>query len=139
MKRIIFIMAAALCLAACNQNEPTDTKKGGNTTSLHQPSDPASWSPEGKRYVRDLSVSHGYDCLFQVVWFRTGDSAVIYDSTTPDIMQMDERIIHCSYTIDYPNVPMIFEGGGSQPDNFHFADTLTLYNPNEPWAFILSN
>ena len=139
MKKYLFFAFAAICLMACNQNTPDDTKKGGDTTSQHQPSDPASWSPIGKRYVRDLSVSHGYDCLFQVVWFRTGDSAVIYDSTTPDIMQMDERIIHCSYTIDYPNVPMNFFKDFYQPDNFHFTDTLTLYNPSEPWAFILTN
>lgn len=52
MKRIIFIMAAALSLVACNQNTPDDTKKGGDTpTSQHQPANPSTWSPVGHKYV----------------------------------------------------------------------------------------
>ena len=138
MKKYLFFVFVAICLMACNQNTPDDTKKGGDASSLHQPTDSASWCPVGKRYVRDLSVSHGYECLFQVVWFRTSDSAILYDSFTPNIYRMDDRILHCSYTIDYPNVPMTFDKN-IVTDIFHFTDTLTLYNPSEPWAYILAN
>lgn len=55
MKKHIFLAVyAALCFAfvACNQNTPDDTKRGGDTpTSQHQPSDPSTWSPEGKIYI----------------------------------------------------------------------------------------
>lgn len=35
MKKILFCALAALCLVACNQNEPTNTEKGGETISLN--------------------------------------------------------------------------------------------------------
>ena len=54
MKNHIFsIILASVCCAfvACNQNTPDDTKKGGDNTSLNQPSYPATWSPVGHKYV----------------------------------------------------------------------------------------
>ena len=49
MKRIIFIMAAALSLVACNQNEPAR----GDETQKNQPANPSTWSPVGQMYVCD--------------------------------------------------------------------------------------
>lgn len=139
MKRIIFIMAAALSLAACNQNTPDDTKKGGDTpTSQHQPSDPATWSPEGKRYVRDRSAEkvNGNDYFYEVVWFNSGDSAIWYNSIVADYTQMNETY-PCAYIIEYPNATLTFFDVNH--DKYYFTDTLTLYSANSSGAFILAN
>lgn len=85
MKRYIFIMSAALCLAACNQNEPTDTKKGGDNTYLNQPSYPSTWSPVGHKYVstdEDPVYGHyGNEITFlskdSFLWQREGDVKVV--------------------------------------------------------------
>ncbi len=139
MKRIIFIMAAALGLVACNQNEPDDTKKGGDTpTSQHQPSDPATWSPVGKRYVRDRSAEkvNGNDYFYEVVWFNSGDSAIWYNSIVADYTQMNETY-PCAYVIEYPNATLTFFD--MNHDKYYFTDTLTFYSANSSGAFILAN
>ena len=124
MKHYILLIAAALMLAACNQNTP-DTKKGGDTTSLHQPANPSTWSPVGKRYMRDRSTNnaYGYTEFYEVVKFTTKDSAVWYSTINKDLTPMDEYYNPARYQLNYPNVTLIF---GIDPDEYVFKDTLTL-------------
>lgn len=138
MKRIIFIMAAALCLAACSQNEPTDTKKGGDTTSQYQPANPDTWSPVGKLYVRDRSAEkvNGNNYFYEVIWFNSGDSAIWYNSIVADYTQMNETY-PCAYVIGYPDATLTFFNVNH--DKYYFTDTLTLYSANSSGAFILAN
>lgn len=138
MKRIIFLMAAALSLVACNQNTPDDTKKGGDTpTSQHQPSDPATWSPVGKRYVRDRSKTnpYGYDFFKEVVVFDTKNHAVWYGTVNEDLSPMDKYYNPATYKISYPDLTFTF---GADKDEYHFTDTLTLYcNTSDNGAYTL--
>lgn len=130
MKRIIFLMAAALSLVACNQNTPDDTKKGGDTpTSQHQPSDPASWSPVGKRYVADISGEdknpYGYEQFWHVVHFFSRDSAYSYATIHADLTPMPDMPFntYSSYKMSYPKVITTV---GIDKSEALFTDTLTL-------------
>ena len=131
-------LSVALFLSSCNTNDP-DTKKGGDTpTSQHQPSDPATWSPVGKMYVRDRSAEHvnGNDYFYEVVWFNSGDSAIWYNSIVADYTQMNETY-PCAYVIEYPDATLTFFDVNH--DKYYFTDTLTLYSANSSGAFILAN
>lgn len=130
MKRIIFIMAAALSLAACNQNTPDDTKKGGDTpTSQHQPSNPATWSPVGKTYVADISGAdknpYGFDYFMHVVYFFSKDSALSYGTTNRDLSPQPDKPYYTPsrYQVSYPDVTFII---GVDKGYGYFSDTLTL-------------
>ena len=128
MKQIIFIMAAALCLAACNQNEPTDTKKGGDdTTSQHQPANPATWSPVGKRYVVDIAPETEPDT---VRWFVFCTIPELEEDSTRGV-QLHYQAKHVSYgytiysyELNYPQLSLIRYG--EKPLYATFKDTLTL-------------
>ena len=109
MKRIIFIMAAAMSLAACNQNEPTDTKKGGDTTtSQHQPSDPDTWSPVCHKYT-----STDEDYLNREITFISKDSFLW--------KREDHQKVY-PYRIEYP---IIYVWENESPW-LKFVDTLTI-------------
>lgn len=127
MKRIIFLMAAALSLVTCNQNTPDDTKKGGDTQT-NQPADPSTWSPVGKRYVCDTtwSKSPAADKYWAwVLYFFSEDSAVWYETELRDLTYNGsmayERV---SYDIDYPNLTLHFHANEDRP--LVFKDTTVL-------------
>ena len=126
---IVFVAFAALFLTACNQNTPDDTKKGGDdTTSQHQPSDPASWSPVGKTYVCDYGKTTDKDYRYSVVDFFSKDSAVSYVSSEEDLTPKENYGIttrHWAYECSYPNIKFII---GNSWCDMAFKDTLTLYN-----------
>lgn len=112
MKRIIFLMAAALSLVACNQNTPDDTKKGGDTpTSQHQPSDPATWSPVGHKYVSTDDSNYGRYLGAQIDFLTT-------DTFYWDLFYEQKR----RYRIEYPLVYIDFY----ETPQFKFIDTLTI-------------
>lgn len=91
MKRIIFLMAAALSLVACNQNTPDDTKKGGDdTTSQHQPANPDTWSPVGHKYV-----STDKDFPDREITFLSKDSF---------LWKREEHERVYPYSIEYPTI-----------------------------------
>ena len=128
MKRIIFIMAAALSLVACNQNTPDDTKKGGDTpTFQHQPSDPASWSPVGKTYILDIAPEAEPDT---VRWFVFCTIPELGEDSTRGL-QLHYQAKHVSsgytiysYELNYPKLSLIRYG--EKPLYASFQDTLTL-------------
>lgn len=131
MKRIIFIMAAALCLAACNQNEPTDTKKGGDTTSLHQPSDPATWSPSGHVYVYETTWENSTDAdhyWAYVFNFYSEDSCVKYETPNRDLTyhEISMRTVDSSrYEMHYPTADYYSLAGGTV--DIQFKDTTSFF------------
>lgn len=127
MKRIIFIMAAALSLVACNQNTPDDTKKGGDTQT-NQPANPSTWSPVGKMYVCDTTWSKSPASDKYWAWvldFFSKDSAVWYETELRDLTYNGsmayERV---SYDIDYPNLTLHFHANEDRP--LVFKDTTVL-------------
>ena len=133
MKNHIFsiILAAVCCaFAACNQNEPTDTKKGGDTpTSQHQPSDPATWSPAGKRYA----YTYEDEGTHEVLEFVSKDSIYIYDTPNSDYTfnegvnpatNMGYNFSKSHYSIEYPNLFI-----GTSRREMTFNDTTSIYYP----------
>ena len=132
MKRIIFIMASALCLAACNQNEPTDTKKGGDTTSLYQPSDPSTWSPSGHVYVYETTWENSTAADHYWAWvikFYSGREVVEYETPNrnlsyhPDFLHtVDSTSYYTEYPILKYNSPAVLGY-----IDMVFNDTLSLY------------
>ena len=132
MKRIIFIMAAALSLVACNQNTPDDTKKGGDTpTSLNQPSDPASWSPEGHIYIYETTwddspaADHYWAYVFN---FYSEDSCVKYETPNRDLTyhEISMRTVDSSrYDMHYPTADYYSLAGGTV--DIQFKDTTSFF------------
>ena len=156
MKRIIFIMAAALCLAACNQNEP------------NQPIDPQNWSPVGKRYLDEAyahSIFYGYertlpDTTEWIDFMSTGaelnddslkdstnlavhNTTIHYEDIITDTLKIiglwsgSYSVLH--FTVNYPHILFyapIEENGIVHIDTIalgYFKDTLTLLldKPNQ--------
>mgnify|MGYP006873078499 CR=1 FL=1 len=131
MKHFLFIVLAVFLLVSCYQNEPSkyvddSSINNDENVQLHQPADYATWSPIGKKYVRDRSNEHvlGNDYFFEVVWFQTKDSAVWYNSIYPDLSQMYQSY-YVSYEIEYPKAYLTFFE--INRDEYYFTDTLTLY------------
>lgn len=130
MKLSIFSLAlcfAALFLSACNTNDP-DTKKGGDdTTSLHQPANPSSWSPDGKTYILDIAPEAEPDT---VRWFVFCTIPELGEDSTRGV-QLHYQAKHVSsgytiysYELDYPQLSLIRYG--EKPLYASFQDTLTL-------------
>ncbi len=133
----VCLFAAAITFTSCNQNTPDDTKKGGDSTTSHQPANPATWSPVGKIYTRDRSTNnaYGYDYFIEVVTFYTKDSAVWYGTIHSDLTPMDDYYNPASYKLNYPALTFTF---GIDKDEYHFTDTLTLYcNTSDNGAYTL--
>lgn len=127
MKRIIFIMAAAMSLVACNQNTPDDTKKGGDTQT-NQPADPSTWSPVGKMYVCDSTWkdSPADDKYWGWVFhFITKDSVVKYETPNRDLSYSEfsmNTIDSIRYEISYPTISFYCIGISGTIDT-DFPDT----------------
>lgn len=132
MKRIIFIIAAALCLAACSQNEPTDTKKGGDTTSLHQPSDPATWSPAGHVYVYETTWENSPAADHYWAWvikFYSGREVVEYETPNRNLSYHQDFLHTVDSTSYYTEYPILKYNSPAVLGyiDMVFNDTLSLY------------
>ena len=127
MKRIIFIMAAAMSLAACNQNTPDDTKKGGDdTTSQHQPSDPATWSPVGKVYMQYVPTNElPPDTIRWLEFYNLPelgeDSAIVHIKYET---KGSKGYVAYQYSINYPDI--VLSRDGKDDDYATFRDTLNI-------------
>ena len=126
----ILALLCVFTLISCNQDEPDDTKKDGDTpTSQHQPSDPATWSPVGKMYVSDISGEdknpYGYEQFWHVINFFSKDSAYSYCTIYNDLTPMPEMDFntYSSYKMAYPKV---FFTVGIDKSEASFTDTLTI-------------
>lgn len=132
MKKILLsvVLITSALFIACNKNEPTDTKKGGdNTTSQHQPSDPATWSPAGKRYA----YTYEDEGTHEVLEFVSKDSIYIYDTPNSDYTfnegvnpatNMGYNFSKSHYSIEYPNLFI-----GTSRREMTFNDTTSIYYP----------
>ena len=129
MKHLLSLFILAICLIGCNTKDEPNPHK-------HQPADSTTWSPVGKRYMRDRSAQHveGHDYFYEVVWFKTSDSAIWYNSIVKDFTQMNQ-VYPCSYVINYPNAVLTFFE--VNPDQYYFTDTLTLICRTAPDPFTL--
>lgn len=130
MKNHIFsIILAAVCCAfvACNQNTPDDTKKGGDTTSLHQPSDPATWSPAGHIYVYETTWENSPASDNYWVWvldFISNDSVIWYETYERDLSTKNAQPCErTTYEIVYPKLLLHLDTGRE----LTFTDTLTIH------------
>lgn len=123
----LLALLCAFTLISCNQNTPDDTKKGGDTpTSQHQPSDPASWSPVGKRYVCDNDTINEDGYRYSIIDFVSKDSALSFFSASYDltpISYIGEYYQHWAYSCTYPELKLL-RGNNNVP--LTFSDTLTL-------------
>ena len=133
MKPSYFILALlcafSMAFVSCENNDP-DTKKGGDdTTSQHQPANPATWSPVGKMYIVDISGAdknpYGYSYFMHVVHFFSKDSALQYCTTNHDLSPQPDKPYYTPsrYQVSYPDV--IFIIGVDRGQGF-FTDTLTF-------------
>ena len=133
MKPSYFILALlcafSMAFVACENNDP-DTKKGGDdTTSQHQPANPATWSPNGKTYVCDRSDRNPYNVteFWEVIRFTDAINAVYYGTTNKDLTpvedNVDMQIQRARYATSYPALTLDFEIAES---HLSFTDTLTL-------------
>lgn len=125
MKRALFILAAVCCMMSCTERNNPDTKRG-DTTEQNQPANPSTWSPVGKRYMRDRSTNnaYGYTEFYEVVDFFKKDSAVWYGTIYKDLTPMENYYNPARYQLEYPNLTFTF---GIDKDEYTFRDTLTLY------------
>lgn len=126
---LALLCASSMLLCSCEPNDP-ETKKGGDdTASLHQPADPATWSPVGKRYVADISGEdknpYGYEQFWHVVHFFSRDSAYSYATIHDDLTPMPDMPFntYSSYKMSYPKVITTV---GIDKSEALFTDTLTL-------------
>lgn len=131
MKPSYFILALlcafSMAFVSCENNDP-DTKKGGDdTTSQHQPANPATWSPAGHVYVYETTWenSPAADHYWaHVADFFSKDSVFFYQTHNRDIFSESDYTAtsKASYTMNYPKVVCKF------PNVYYyqFKDTLTF-------------
>ncbi len=117
MKPSYFILALlcafSMAFVSCENNDP-DTKKGGdNTTSQHQPANPATWSPVGHKYVSIDNDTLNGRYKGWTVEFLSRDSVLRVESGYP---------FRSTYRLQYPNVYL----GTSETPWYKFIDTLTI-------------
>ena len=115
MKPSYFILALlcafSMAFVSCENNDP-DTKKGGDdTTSQHQPANPATWSPVGHKYVSTDDSHYGRYLGAQINFLTT-------DTFYWDLFYEQKR----RYRIEYPLVYIDFY----ETPQFKFIDTLTI-------------
>ena len=124
---LALLCASSMLLCSCEPNDP-ETKKGGDdTASLHQPADPATWSPVGHRYIcnRSSDNPYGYEYFVEVIDFFKRDSAVMYGTINHDLSPMEKCYNPARYKMNYPKVIMTF---GIDERECTFTDTLTLFD-----------
>ena len=144
MKRIIFLMAAALSLVACNQNTPDDTKKGGDTpTSQHQPSDPATWSPVGHVYVYETTWENSPASDHYWVWvldFISKDSVMVYQTPNRDLSYHSD-FMHLvepnSYIIEYPKLTRYYLTTEARYLEFNDTTTIVSTGLNQTYTILM--
>lgn len=129
MKPSSFILALlcafSMAFVSCENNDP-DMKKGGDdTTSQHQPANPATWSPNGHRYAAPYE---GDDYGFYVYQFFSQDSVLAYQTIKSDY-SLDEEYQYTykqvgHYTIDYPCLII-----GRENLKLTFRDTTEIFYP----------
>ena len=126
MKRLVPVFV--FCLLGCVSCEQNDPKRGGDS-SLNQPSDPASWSPVGKRYV----YTYEDEGTHEVLEFVSKDSIYIYDTPNSDfsyndginpVTDMGYSISKSIYAVEYPDLFV-----GSNRRKMTFNDTISIYYP----------
>ena len=127
---LICAMALALCFASCNQNEPTDTKKGGDTpTSQHQPSNPATWSPAGHIYIYETTWENSPAKDKYWVWvldFISKDSVIWYETHERNLSTEYARPCEkTTYELTYPKLILHLDTGRE----LTFTDTTTIHVP----------
>lgn len=105
MKRLVPVFV--FCLLGCVSCEQNDPKRGGDS-SLNQPSDPASWSPVGHKYV-----STDEDYPNREITFFSKDSFLW-------LRGEDERKV--CYRLEYPTI-YVWE---DEHPWLKFVDTLTI-------------
>lgn len=124
MKQLFFIALAALLFASCESNEPS--KRGGDNTSLNQPSDPASWSPVGHVYVYETTWENSPASDHYWVWvldFISKDSCVWYETELRDLTYNGSPAYErTSYKVNYPKLTLNMDGGRV----LNFTDTTTI-------------
>jgi len=123
MKRLVPVFV--FCLLGCVSCEQNDPKRGGDS-SLNQPSDPASWSPRGHRYVAPYE---GDNYGFYVYQFFSADSVLSYQTIKSDY-SLDEQYEHnclgrTRYSVNYPTLYIL----GTDKLTLTFKDTTQLFYP----------
>lgn len=108
MKRIIFLMAAALSLVACNQNEPTR----GDETQKNQPANPSTWSPVGHKYVSTDDSNYGRYLDYEITFVKK--DSFLWHRDSQDKMK--------GYRLQYPLIYL----EDDQTPWLKFVDTLTI-------------
>ena len=126
---LLILFAIMLTETGCESNTPDEQKRGGETTEVetNQPADPATWSPEGKTYVRDRSGvgnnAYDYEEFWEVITFQDDIHAVWYGTIHADLTPMEDYYNEARYQLNYPNLTLTF---GIDKDEYIFKDTLTL-------------
>lgn len=104
-KLIVPLFALCFLFASC---EPSEPSRGGDTAALNQPSDPATWSPVGHKYV-----STDEDYPNREITFFSKDSFLW-------LRGEDERKV--CYRLEYPTI-YVWE---DEHPWLKFVDTLTI-------------
>lgn len=136
MKPSYFILALlcafSMAFVSCENNDP-DTKKGGDdTTSQHQPANPAMWSPAGHIYIYETTWENSPAADHYWVWvinFYSDGEVVEYETPNRDLsyhLDYLNTIDSTSYYTEYPilkyNSPAVLGY-----IDMVFSDTLSLY------------
>ena len=121
-KQLCPLFALCMLFASC---EPSEPSRGGDS-SLNQPSDPASWSPEGHVYVYETTWDESPAADHYWVWvldFISKDSCVWYETELRDLTYNGSPAYErTSYKVNYPKLTLNMDGGRV----LNFTDTTTI-------------
>lgn len=124
----VCLFAAAITFTSCNQNTP-DTKKGGDSTTSHQPANPATWSPAGHVYVYETTWENSPAADKYWVWvldFISKDSVIWYETYERDLSTKNAQPCErTKYDMNYPKLNLHLDTGRE----LTFIDTTTIHAP----------
>lgn len=133
------LCAFLIAFVSCEKNDP-DTKKGGDdTTSQHQPSNPASWSPQGHVYIYETTWENSPASDKYWVWvlnFYSKDRCVKYETPNRNLTYHEcsmQTVDTLQYSVEYPHLFLYVWGSKDNP--LDFKDTITLVRSNENWDY----